>query len=469
MKRRLILVLAVAVVVAGAVTGGVLWLNRGSDYPDDWDSRVEDLVAFVEEKRGLEFEHPVYIDFLSEKEFEKEVTSDESDLTDEDREEIEQVTGLMRALGLMKHGVDLFDAVNDLSGGGVIGLYDYDDERIRVRGEELTPAVEATLVHELTHVLQDQHYDLGGKSDEFEERDDSSAAAAWDALVEGDADRIEDAWVEALSRKEKRALDKSQDLQAKGGAARLAEVPPFLVTAMGSSYALGEQLLALAIEVDGRDAVDALFDDPPTSEENLLDPWTVIADDEDAIEVDTPELPRKAEEFDKGTFGAPSLAFVLAERIDPLQALVAADGWGGDRYVAYERDERSCMRIDYRGDSPGDVDEMRTAWQDWIALGPPGTSSVRDLRRGVRIESCDPGRAAVDSTGGSETVLTLAVIRTLLAVDALEKGTTQRQARCFAAGVITAFTTTEFLELYNSSEPNQSALERIGTVQDRCR
>ena len=33
-------------------------------YPAAWDPRVVDLVSFVEKQRGLNFEHPVFVDFL---------------------------------------------------------------------------------------------------------------------------------------------------------------------------------------------------------------------------------------------------------------------------------------------------------------------------------------------------------------------------------------------------------------------
>lgn len=470
-KRDLFYLTPGALVLAAVVTAGVLWIDRddeGPSYPDEWDSRVDDLVEFVEDERGLEFEHPVHIDFLSEKEFEEEVTSEESDLTDEDKEELEQTTGLLRALGLIDPDVDLFDAVNDLTGGGIIGLYDPEDERIRMRGEKVTPAVEATLVHELTHVLQDQHFDLETKADELEDAEDSSAEAGWDALVEGDANRIETAWVADLSAKEKQALDKDRAKQSKAGEKQLKDVPPFLRTSLGSSYAFGEALLALATEVDGDDAVDELFENPPVTEEHLLDPWTLLEDGQDAIDVDKPDLEGDEDEFDDGTFGAPSLLFVLAERIPVRDALVAADGWGGDQYVAFERGTQVCMRIDYSGDTPSDVAELRDALQQWIADGPDGIASVRDQGKGLRFESCDPGRAADAGNGGSQDALELAAGRTALAAQALQQGATELQARCFADALVLEFTIEELTAL-NSAEPDASLVERVETVVGGCR
>ncbi|KAA1425582.1 hypothetical protein [Nocardioides antri] len=463
------ILLAGVLLVGAAVVGGWWWLDREPDHPDEWDPRVEDLVAFVEEERGLEFEHPVYVDFLSEEDFEKEITSEESDLTEEDMEEIEQATGLMRALGLIAHDVDLLDAVNALRGGAVVGLYDHDDERIRMRGEELTPTVEATLVHELTHVLQDQHFDLEGKSEELEDSDDSSASAAWEALVEGDADRIETAWVEDLSARDKKALEKDQEKQGKGVAKKIKDVPPFLRTQLGSSYVFGEALLGLAIELSGEDAVDDLFDHPPTTEEHLLDPWTLLADDEDAEEVAEPELTDDEDEFDSGTFGAPSLLFVLAERIGVRQALVAADGWGGDQYVAFERGDRSCIRVDYLGDTRRDVAELRTALRQWIDHGPADTATVRERGKGLRFESCDPGRAATTGSGGSQEALGLAAARTALAVQVLKSGASEDEARCFSAALVRELTIEELTALRAGGDPDPALLERVDALATGCR
>ena len=47
-----------------------------------------------------------------------------------------------------------------VSDGGTLAFYDPTDERVRVRGTEMTVGLEVTLVHELTHALQDQHFDL---------------------------------------------------------------------------------------------------------------------------------------------------------------------------------------------------------------------------------------------------------------------------------------------------------------------
>ncbi len=459
------MVLAVALVIlVAAVVAVVVWL-RGDDsspYADAWDPRVEEFVDVVEDERNLDFEHPIHVDFLAEEEFEKQVTSDEEDLTDEDRQEIEELTGVFRALGLIDSEVDLFDTMNELQQAGIVGYYSHDDKRIRIRGTELTPDVKSTLVHELTHALQDQHFDLGKRVEELEEADDSAAASAFDALVEGDARRIETAWREGLDEKDRKELDESQVDQVEDFEDRSKEIPDVLETLMGAPYAFGEALLTVATQQGGADAVDELFATPPTTEEHQLDPWTLVEDEDEAADVAEPELADGEEELDDGPFGALSWLVVLAERIPAKAAFEAADGWGGDAYVAFERDDVSCVRVDYEGESDQDLDEMEAALDDWIAAGPEGAASVRTEGSLLMFESCDPGDGVRSvATGGSRQAVSLALGRTYLSATLADSGFPSTQARCAADRLVRTFTAKEL----NSPDVDP---ERVRAVMAPC-
>lgn len=438
-RRPIALGIAALLILGAATAAGVWWLQRGPDYPEQWDAKVRPYVDYVEKERGLKFDHPVYVDFLTDAEFDKEVTSTDSDLDENDRKEIRRSEGLLRALGLLPAGVDLLDAVNELSRGSVIGLYDDEDKRIRMRGTALTLPVRSTLVHELTHVLQDQHYDLEEVAEEQEKDDDTAAASVWQGLVEGDADRVEEAWAASLPKAQRNALSKAQNAQSKAADKALATVPPFLTTSLAAPYALGGGLLQLAVALNGKGAVDDLFASPPPTEEALVDPWTHLVDKQGRKPVDAPKLAAGEKEFDSGSFGAPSLLFVLAERIDPLRALTATDGWGGDQYVAFERGGRSCVRLDYVGDDPGHTTELRAALQTWVARGPHGSASVRPQGNGLRFESCDPGKRARKGTGGSRDALQLAVVRTQFSAEVAPEGLPRKFVRCYADRVVHAF------------------------------
>lgn len=403
------------------------------DFPDKWDKRVRPYVRIVERERDLDFRHPIEVEFLSDEEFREEVTADEDDLTDEEREEIKQFTGLMRAVGLVEGELDLFEAQNQLSGSAILGRYSSEDKQIRIRGKKLTLAVEVVLVHELTHALQDQHFDLQRRSEELEQADDSEGEAAFRALVEGDAQRIEEVYVEELGKRGRAAYQREQRKQSKGLDKGSDDVPEVLKTMMGAPYALGSALLNLAIELDGNDEVDDLFRDPPASTENLLDPWTVLEDEDVPVEVEEPALGEGEDEFDSDIFGGLGWYLVLAERIPLIDALDAADGWAGDSYVAFERDNVSCFRANIAADSRADFIELRDALEAWVAALPGATASVDAEGDLATFESCDPGvDAARVGKDVSAKALRLALARTYVAANVIGAGADDDWARCFA-------------------------------------
>lgn len=464
--------LVVLLLVGGAVAANELLKLRkdddGTSYPKEWDKRVMPYVKIAEKQRGLSFFHPIEVEFLSEADFKKEVTAKEEDLTDEDREEIEQATGMLRAIGLIDGDVDLFEEVNRLRGGAVIGLYSFEDERIRIRGKKLDPAVKSTLVHELVHALQDQHFDIGKHKKEFDEDDEStSSETAYDALVEGDASRVETAYRESLSKKQRAALDRAQAKASRDSSAQTADVPKIFKTLLGAPYALGEGMLTLAIQLDGNDSVDGLFRNPPSTEEHLLDPWTLIADDQDAIKVDEPKLEKGDDEFDSGDFGALGWYVVLAERLPLMDALDAVDGWGGDSYVAFERDDVSCVRVNYRGDSKRDLAEMSMAVKKWVNAGPGGSASARLDGSQLVFESCDPGKATGVGKDDSTSAIQLALTRTYASVGFLTAGAPEKVSRCGADRLVHDIA---WQRLNDPSFGGDSSLQgKIRQVMEGCR
>jgi len=318
------MVLVVALILAGGGFLAKLMLNEGKasgpTYPKAWDSRILPYTKIAEKQRGLLFKHPVAVRFLPPKEFEKTVTTDDKELDKDDRTELKQFTGLMRALGLISGDVDLFAAFNDASGAGTLAYYSFDDKRITVRGQRITPAMRSTLVHELTHVLQDQNFDIGERMKKLGKDDgpDTGEESVLDAIIEGDATRVETNYRSSLNAKQRRALDSGRNDEVDQASSRMKKVPKVVVSMMTSPYTLGEGLVTTVAQNGGNKAVDKLFRDPPTHETALLDPFKVLDGDTGAEKVAVPKLADGEKKFDSGEFGVLTWYFMLAERL-PLQ------------------------------------------------------------------------------------------------------------------------------------------------------
>ena len=425
--------IAVGLLVIGAVAVVTdQFTDDGPGHPDEWDPRVADLAAFVEDERGLDFDHPVYVDFLTPDEYTEQTTDDEAAVADEERAELDRYAAELRALGVATGELDLFDAFNQVSDGGTLAFYDPTDERVRVRGTEMTVGLEVTLVHELTHALQDQSFDLERLN---ETQLDDGASTAFRGLAEGDAVRVEDAYIDdELTTEEKATYDAEYAEELAQSEEATGDVPPFVSATFSAPYALGQPFVTMLINQDGNDAVDDAFGEPPFTEEHLFDPASFLADEgSESVELgfeDDDEL------FDEGPFGATSWYLFLAERIDPKVALNAALGWDGDSFAAVERDGATCVRLAFRGDTEADEDEMADALAEWVDAMPGGVAEVDEVDGHPVLDACDPGEDLdLELTGRSETSLFLPNLWGYLVADAAS-AVGPDEARCYAQTVV---------------------------------
>jgi hypothetical protein len=440
--------------------------ERGVGHPDEWDERVVDLVAFVEEERGLSFDHPVAVDFLTPAQYSERTRIDESELSREDRRLIEDGAAPLRALGLVPVGFDALESANELSDTATLAYYDPLRERITVRGTEMTTDLRVTLAHELVHVLQDQHFDLDAMLDDGDPTADR--LSGYLALIEGDATRIQEAYVASLSDD-----DRERYLDAIGEASGEAEeqlgaIPGVLVAMQGAPYALGPSLVELIAAEGGNDAVDDAFEDPPASTEHMVDPRSYFAGDP-AGDVTVPTVPTGGDQIgEDDRLGALPLFLLLSARIDPLEALSAADGWGGDAYVVYDSGGTPCMDLAVRGDSARDGEELLDAFEAWVAAGPPGAADVRVAGDLVLVTACDPGDRG-DPSGAAVDALTLPTIRAQVMLAA--GGTAGELAEAFDAAdcFVRTVPLDQLVEANESPDPPAPVMTAIDRAVAECR
>jgi hypothetical protein len=435
MKRVCVASLGIVALVVGSLglAAAPAAAAKEPSIPDEWDPRVEQYVEFVEEHRKLEFDHPVTVKFLDDEAFVKAYQADDPEITKEDRREAERIAGQLRALGLVEGPVDLIESGRDLGATDTVGFYDQERKALSVRGTDLSDTdVRITLVHELTHALQDQEFDLTKLDEQVETSGEDFALTA---LVEGDATYVEDDYLFSLPEAEQDAyFDEVPD-----GAAPDApddpsspDIPPVLDLFTSGPYIFGSRYVDMLREAGGRARLDRAFAELPVSEEEIIDP-VAARDAREPKRVPTPKLSAGEQRHgDADDFGALSLYLVLASRLDPETALRAAEGWGGDRYVGFSRrdtDGAECVRIAFVGDTAVDTDEIADALAQWTAAVPAGAAS--SVRAGDRVEltACDSG-ATSPSADTLDAAVTLLVDRNDLALELLRVQAPPRVARC---------------------------------------
>jgi hypothetical protein len=355
--------------------------TTGPPTADEVNDLVTELSAFVEEQRGLEFEAPVQVEIEDDEAFHERLFAD----YDEDAEQTAELDPLYKAFGLLDPDDDLVETLRTALEGAVIGFYDPETGELVVRGAAITPAVRVTVAHELTHALDDQHFDLD--REEYDEADDE-IGFGFSGLVEGSAVAVEDAYLETLSPAEH---DRYFEEQMSYG---LPDVPLVLLELIGAPYQYGPDLVGALRTDGGRERLDGAFAEPPRTSEQVVHPDRYL-DTEPAVEVEHPAA--DGEVVWDGVLGEVFVRLALGQEV-PDQADAAAEGWGGDWATSWRDGERACARAVVVGDTPADSDELYDAWSAWASAVDMTASADQPEAGGpVTVTSCTDLAAA----GGS--------------------------------------------------------------------
>ncbi|MCP5029861.1 MAG: hypothetical protein GY929_26620 [Actinomycetia bacterium] len=428
------LIAGLAIVAAIGALAGRFVLGDDQNYPDEWDPAVLDLAAFVEESRGLEWAHPVQVDFADEQEFAADLGVGE---LEPDPEYDAGYLGWFRALGLGSGTADLGAEQDTLLAGGVAAFYIPFEDRVVIPAGELTISQQATIVHELTHALQDQHFDIGRLFKTIE-RD-----AVFTALIEGDATRIENLWIASLPPARLAELETEYAQSSAGYEADVAGVTSALEALFSSPYQLGPPLAEILLRAG---ELDANLHSPPFTEEAVFDPvMHLLGDDKisDRPTLDDPD----GEFWDEGQLGPVLLYLMLAEVVPLDRALNAVHGWGTDAYVSSFIDDRLCMEIEIEADSTADLAEMRRAFNVWAQSSPDREMLSRNHGRStVSLQTCDPGPDGAPVELDAVLALDAAASVSWIALTALDEGLPPEQAHCVGLTTVGSFTLDEIAD-----------------------
>lgn len=345
---------------------------------------IDELEAYVEQARGLEFVEEVVVELADDAEFEARLLED----FEEDIDEIEEAEVFYRALGLLEPDQDLLEELRAIYSSGVLGFYDPESNELVVRGRSPSPYVQQTIVHELVHALDDQRFELDRPA--YDDRKDE-ISTGFSAVVEGNARRIENRWLgeqPAEFRQEAKAEE-----EAFGAGIDISAFPEILLFQIGAPYQLGEVFIGTLVQDGGERGVDAALTDPPDTSEQFLFP-EVYAERDPRIEVPPP--PADGDLVDDGVVGALFLFGLFTtgdSAVNQSDAFRAVEGWGGDWAVTWTDGDLACVRADFVGDTEVDTDELETALTRWAEERESAQVSRVDGR--ARLESCGGGAGAV--------------------------------------------------------------------------
>ncbi|HEY4575765.1 MAG TPA: hypothetical protein VIJ26_17430 [Thermoanaerobaculia bacterium] len=355
--------------------------------PKESASHVDELLQVAEKYRGLKALRSVPAASTSPRKLKAQIKA--SMPKELPAAELKALGISLKAFGLIPETMDLGRYLPELLSSQVAGFYDPDDKSMTLvdtawapagkkeTKEERMESEDMVLVHELTHALQDQHFNLH----RFEERDPlSDGGTAKKALVEGDATlTMLDAYMkvsfEAIPGVDTIMTNMMRDpetlLAGSGsfpGAEEMRAAPAWIRDTLMFSYLQGLTFCVSAKRLGGQALLDYAFTtDPPRSSEQVLHPekWHTKRDDPVGLRFPdlAAELPgyRKASEGEMGELG---LRILFRQDLESReQADAAAAGWGGDRFAVYEKGGGRLIVWLTEWDTEADAGELRSALQ----------------------------------------------------------------------------------------------------------
>lgn len=297
-------------------------------------TRRQEIEREVERLRGLRFLHPV--DYHEIPRAELPVILRQKLAQQVPDQEFETAGMALATLGVLPAGIDLKKTYLDLLGEQVGAFYDQHEKGLfTFAGQSLSAATNRViLAHELTHALEDQHFDLSHLPMETKGNDDRVLAAT--ALVEGDATLVMNRYLSgdlsAESLRETLGNALTTDVR------QLAAAPRYLRETLLFPYLRGQEFCTALYAKGGWEALNEAFRHPPSSSAQILHPALYLADlREEPVQINLGDLEvdgqKPAEDNVLGEFGVRQLLFEWLH--DKARAEEAAAGWRGDRYLIY--------------------------------------------------------------------------------------------------------------------------------------
>jgi len=245
------------------------------------------------------------------------------------------------AFGLLPKGFDLDSFMVNVLTEQVEGLYDPKAREFYIADWSPLADQRMVMAHELTHALEDQHFQIEAWLKAARPNEDAELAR--DAVLEGSAMA---AMVDYLMLSTGRSLkdlpdfDPSMLIGDLGSTPTLEKAPPFLKDALIFPYIGGLNFSAAVIRNVGWSALQAVFEKPPVSTQQILHP-ALYRSGKTPVTVTLPQLEKllgnnwsKLDENIMGEFGWKE---VLKQFLDNDRAKNLAASWEGDRYAVFEQ------------------------------------------------------------------------------------------------------------------------------------
>jgi hypothetical protein len=296
--------------------------------------------------------------------------------------EMKATEKLYRVLGLIDEDYDLVENEIEALREYAAGLYDSEKEEIYLILDRYTSDLwlEVTFSHEFTHALQDQHFDLDALHDQSPTMD---SRLALQALIEGDATLV---MVEyAFEYLFEMSFDRSELLEAiqEVEQGEYDEAPTVVRETAWFPYDQGLVFVAALAERGGWERVNQAFRSPPQSTEQVMHPDKYLSGEVGHA----PDVGNLSEalgpawaELIRDVLGELYVRVYLERELGSEEALMAAEGWEGDRgvFLVNEDEGRYAWVHRLSWDSVDNADEFCSLYVTFMTRAGSGCTTHSD-------------------------------------------------------------------------------------------
>jgi hypothetical protein len=305
----------------------------------DFAAAADDVLNQMSQITGLKLRTPLKKSLRSREQIREYVVRE----MDEDKDAAERYAGQRsaEAFGLLPKGFNLDSFMVDLLTEQIAGLYDPKTHEFYVADWIPIDDQRMVMAHELTHALEDQHFQIDAWVKAARPNDDAELAR--EAVLEGSAMVAMVSYTlqeRGMSLKDLPEIDPSLLVGDMSDTPLLKKAPPFIKDALVFPYLDGLNFCAAIMRSPGWSKLPRLFEKPPTSTRQIMHP-DLYASGKTTSQVSLPALDTalgsdwtKLEDNIMGEFGWKE---VLKQFLGESQATPVSNLWNADRYVVYER------------------------------------------------------------------------------------------------------------------------------------
>jgi len=251
------------------------------------------------------------------------------------------------AFGLLPKNFDLDSFMVELLTEQIAGLYDPKAHEFYIADWIPLEDQRMVMAHELTHALEDQHFQIEGWLKAARPNDDAELAR--EAFLEGSAMA---AMVDYLLQGTGKSVNDMPEFDPSlltgdiGDTPSMKKAPPFIKDALVFPYFAGMKFTAASLKPNGWPALDKIFENPPVSTQQIMHPALYKSGhvpEKVALPDVQSRLGKDWKKLDDNLMGEFGWKEVLKQYLGEDRAAPLAAAWDGDRYLVYEN--RSSQRL----------------------------------------------------------------------------------------------------------------------------